>query len=114
MADEAIKPVLSAEEWAAIGEEPWGRGPYQVGYELSPGEVTLDGCWGRHELAARVLHEQLFGFTWAMVDAIREAAQAVHDDHRLYKEGREDERARMDLARLAADRIESLLPPRSV
>lgn len=105
----AIRPALSAEEWAVRslslldpcavrdGVAIFGAHATEVRHKMTGASVVLHTPEQRHAVAAHVLHGQPFGFTWDMVDDLR-AYAADHDDTpRLLR---------------IADRIAALLPPR--
>ena len=93
-----IKSALTAEEWTAWLKDG-ARVPEMVDacYTAVFGGRARDGS--RHAQAAVALHGQSFGFTRDMLRALRELghpSQTIED---------------MDLANVAIDRIEALLPP---
>jgi len=100
-----MKPALTAEEWAVfLDAEPhaiyqWGNAPYSVAYPNGDRWV-LDGEWTRHELAAKALHGQPFGFTREDIDVLD---TAIMYDPTTGRHG-------MALGAIR-DRIEALLPP---
>lgn len=91
---ESFRPALTPEEWAAVdpkADEWW--------------ENRHAETLGRHEAAARALHGQPFGFTWADVRLL-EARATSEEEARAIMGGREPSPLR-DLA----TRIAALLPP---
>lgn len=119
--DEKIEPALTPEEWKTGKAERNGvlvfTGGYRVGLRYvdpqrphdpyaDPTSLDVDG---RHALAALApaalaLRGQPFGFTWEMVDALRECVNGrrwaeIHADRRAAANG-------------AINRIAALLPPR--
>ncbi len=104
---EKIEPALTPEEW-----EPYTR--------HLPEPAVLDADLilyedGPHALAALMLHGQPFGFTWEVVDQLRESAayigrvEFVAGAH--YAEDVDGEDLVVSLL-AHADRIASFLPPR--
>ena len=90
-----MKPALTREEWEV-----------EQSFPLSPGdwvEYFYDTPEDLHALAARCLHNQPFGFTAEMWDAVLHCI-----DITLCHGGPDEDTA---LAIQAADRIEALLPP---
>lgn len=92
----AIKPALTAEEWASFRALP------AIDYTNHPEELER-----AHRAAAKHLHGQPFGFTREDVTTLRESA-----DYQAIREGNT-----IGPGSLAAfytnlaDRIEALLPP---
>ncbi len=106
-----IKPALTAEEWKFVS------------YEYDGSTEVLGGGWGErehgraneavnllegglgyrpgatHGVAAYLLHDQPFGFTWEDVDMLKMSARTVL--------GAMEHKALLSIA----DRIEALLPP---
>lgn len=121
-----IRAALTAEEWrdgVVTFDNDWLHGSDIQMFvvrddrdgSLRLGNRDCDGAFEadvlpptRHALAALALHGQPFGYTWEMVDAIRECARthdAEHGDGPIAD-------AVVAQARAAADRIAALLPPR--
>lgn len=109
---EPLKPALKPEDWASRGVMFGSRGAAVLrGSTLTVGwdseGVSMEGR-ERHALAALALHGQPFGFTWEMVDALREAlVRSEGNDHADQWMG---ERGR--LAFTALENLAALLPPR--
>lgn len=97
-----IKSALTAEEWAAGHREDPANTLHAEG---DAGEgLVVDGLFegrARHALAALALHGQPYGFTWADVDALHDAAPEVFNAHG-------EMRPLLNLA----ERLAALLPPR--
>ena len=129
---ERVEPALTAEEWA-MSLPDWAAAQVAVAYKYDDEDtdITLDGSFDDHGLAARLLHGQPFEFTREMLHAQRSLAHyasggnycPVCRDHETgwtmghlpscttcgfmpMKRG-----TYMDLAMDGADRIEALLPP---
>ena len=92
-----MKPALSPKEWREVRDPDinWSPSAY--------GDVIGDA----HGVAAACLYGKPFGFTWEMVDAVRESA---HGGRFVFSE--EGAKRLTELTLAAADRIEALLPPR--
>ena len=108
---EKIKPALTPEEWAARGiMRPAGLSHTLCAFRRRGGklDVGLVGHEGSstihpqhaHAVAALLLNGQPFGFTWEMVDALRDAVECAEspDDY--------------PLALKAVGLVEALLAPR--
>lgn len=119
---EEIKPALTPEEWANGYElpDPYSHvrvlederiGGLMVTVE-TPADISFEGA-ERHAVAALCLNGQPFGFTWADVDLLRQAAGMAAEEAGAFflPEMQERVDARMPFDNLA-DRIASLLPPR--
>lgn len=94
---------VEAKVAAALGAEEWevarAAGPRVTGARLvEAGDQVMTGLT-RHGLAAVALDGQPFGFTWDMLDALRDEYQ--------FALGRNKQRMGDAIAR-----IEALLPPR--
>lgn len=104
-----MRKALTDEEWA--GQPALSTGaPTNVVY-WEGDNLVVDGWFDgseRHALAALCLNGQPFGFTHAMVDAIREVSFMSEGNRSMH---RNEDNA---LAELAADLIEALLPPRAL
>ena len=102
-----IKPALTAEEWAN-GRTEKGYTFNRVGVDVwfgSPNETDpLMMVQNRHAVAAVCLHDQPFGFTREMVDAVR-----VLDSLNAMKW--DEVKALWVLVRQMTDHVEALLPP---
>ena len=101
-----LKPALTVEEWKhALGVLRASASP-TIAAAVCIERVGIDDA---HSLAALCLHEQPFGFTREMAEAIRALVQrlgvADPDLGHVFTVGKALE---------AADRIEALLPPRDV
>lgn len=96
-----IGPALTPEEWKAA----LYRGDYRFFAETE--DVSS------HGKAALCLHGQPFGFTRAMVEALRETASTAraYTHYAMLTEEYDKIDKEADLADAAADRIEALLPP---
>ncbi len=79
---EKIEPALTLEEWAAFRE----------------GELHTTRP---HATAALCLHGKPFGFTWEMLDALRDAVKCARQPHNY------------PLAMKAVGLVEALLAPRA-
>jgi hypothetical protein len=118
-----IKPALTAEEWGGVRR---GNGRFVVltevvGQSVSPRGVPVlevgirDLCYScgipsvAHAVAAVHLHGQPFGYTWEDVYALRWAADFATGTSLTTDYTRDKASALHHLA----DRIASLLPPRT-
>jgi hypothetical protein len=93
-----VQKALSDEHWAeflALEPGTWARESY--------GDDWAEGA----ALVALLMHGQPFGFTWEDVDAIRNAANALHASPAFGLLATPEKLFRV------AERIEALLPPRS-
>lgn len=104
--------ALTREEWARGGTTD-GTIYTTAGHEIVARDYALgDRALIRHQaaMAAMCLHNQPFGFTWADVEDLRQAAR----DRRLrhLSHGHRHGEAIANALESLADRIEALLPPR--
>lgn len=103
--DEAkIQPALTAKEWEDLQRDSTGDDAF---LEFPIPADDRSEYFGRpHEIAARCLYLQLFGFTREDLTLLREAIQTCASEWRMYD-------VEADVAKLnsLADRIEALLPP---
>ena len=106
----SVEPALSAEGWE----------DYNAKVRFDGQTVESDCCWcplgSRHEVAARCLDGQDFGFTRAMVEAVE-----FLTGHEGVTNGRGDvylctwiPEEQYALLRAIADRLEALLRPENV
>lgn len=123
-AAKAITPALTPKEWGIVEEEGGvdltSPTEPRVSIDVRDDGLTLTqelSAIGielrhRHLLAALALHDQPFGFTWEDVDLLRQIAadDKPSYDLRVADGGVIEAEKRLNAL---ADRIASLLPPRS-
>ncbi len=109
----AITPAMAPDGWAKLQDTKTCESEIYEG-KLLANNVVVEN---RHAVAALALHGQLFGFTWADVDALDGARSATRSYE--YEYGSDvrgaDNGTLPELVALASlrDRIAALLPPRT-
>ena len=108
-----IKPAATAEDWSKYlaGENKYiqpGHGDGFISILNRASEYDHLEPWVARSVAAYCLHEQPFGFTREMLEAIRECVTLAEHFFSVSERGEEDILVE---AREVADRIEALLPP---
>jgi hypothetical protein len=118
MSERTIQPAMTPEEWEKPGSAVEGGVDLGLGViDVSLGLHRGDQCQQQHALAALLLHNQHYGFTWADVALLRWHIAAL--DVLLNELGQffdtsvlAELEARREHAEGLAARIAALLPPR--